>query len=186
MNRLKGLGCYLSGPIDYAKDNGSGWREDLSKFLESRNVKVFNPLDHHFDGAEEVDTVKKPTMEKMREEGRFSEIRDEMKDIIHWDLRALDLSSFLVVNYDIETRMAGTLEEMFLANTQTKPVLLMVGSHVKELSTWIFGRFPYDHMFSSWDQLKDYLIAIDSKDVAFSDADRKRWLFLNGDHMKED
>ena len=33
-NRLKGLRVYLAGPIDHAKDDGVGWRDDLKPFLK--------------------------------------------------------------------------------------------------------------------------------------------------------
>lgn len=187
LNRLKGLAGYLSGPIDFEADMGKGWREDMTAFLEKKNVRVFNPLKHSFYGTDVVDTVKRPRMQRMLDAGDFHNLREEVKEINHWDLRALDLSSFLVVNYNIDVIMCGTMEEIFTANRQTKPVLLMVGNKLKKLSKWMFGRFPPEHMFTSWDALKTYLDNINHGPEEFmSDADTKRWLFFDGEHMVDE
>ena len=44
--------------------------------------------------------------------------------------------------------------------------------------------FPPEHMFESWDALYAYLDDIDSNpNYVFTEADKKRWLFNEGDHM---
>jgi hypothetical protein len=184
MNRLKGLACYLSGPIDFAEDMGCKWRDDITPFLEKMNVKVFNPLTHSFYGTQDLDTVKRPRMDELLKHENYSELRDEIKEINHWDLRSLDLSSFVIVNYNIETFMCGTHEEIFTANRQNKPVLLMVGDKMSQLPKWMYGRFPCEHMFKSWDDLTIYLRNINSgSNYKFTEADNKRWLFFDGNHM---
>jgi len=185
MNRLNGLACYLSGPIDYAFNQGCEWRNYITPILEKMNVKVFNPLKHSFYGTSDLDTDKRPRMEKLLQEGRFEELRQEVKDLNHWDLRAVDLSSFLVVNYPVPPNTCGTHEEIFKANLQVKPVLLMIGKEVKtKMPKWMYGRFPPEHMFESWDELIQYLIAInEDKNYKFTKADEKRWLFFDGKHM---
>jgi len=185
INRLKNLAVYLSGPIDYAQNMGKQWRNEITDFLVPRNVQVFNPLNHIFYGTHDVDTTKRPRMEKMRQDGDFSSLRCEMKDLNHWDLRAVDLSSFLIVNYDVPTFMCGTHEEIFTANRQSKPVLLVIPCDKRKMPSWMFGRFPAEHMFEGWDALKDYLKEIDEDPYyEFTDADRKRWLFFDGPWMK--
>ena len=188
MNRLRGLACYLSGAIDFVEDKGAKWRDDITPFLEDKNIKVFNPLKHSFYGTQDLDTEKRPRMEKLLEEGRFDELRVEVKDLNHWDLRAVDLSSFLIVNYPIPPCTCGTHEEIFKANTQVKPVLLMIGEGKRrEAPKWLYGRFPPEHMFETWDEIKEYITAIDSDpNYQFTRADNKRWLFFDGKHMCED
>ena len=43
MNRLNGLRCYLAGPIDYAEDDGVGWRNRATKWLAQKGVQVMDP-----------------------------------------------------------------------------------------------------------------------------------------------
>jgi hypothetical protein len=184
MNRLKDLACYLSGPIDFAEDMGSAWRDNLTPILEKMNIKVFNPLKHSFYGTQDLETVKRPKMDELLANGDFVGLRNEMKEINHWDLRSLDLSSFMIVNYNIETFMCGTHEEIFTGNRQSKPVLLMVGDKKSKLPKWMYGRFPPEHMFESWDELVLYLRNINSCcNYEFTEADNKRWLFFDGPHM---
>ena len=123
-------------------------------------------------------------MDNLLESGNYEELRREMKEINHWDLRSLDLSSFMVVNYNIDIFMCGTHEEIFTANKQSKPVLLMVGNKKSKLPKWLYGRFPPEHMFESWDELIVYLRNINScLNYKFTEADNKRWLFFDGQHM---
>ena len=42
-NRLVAQRVYLAGPIDYAVDDGKGWREDITPVLESMNIMVMDP-----------------------------------------------------------------------------------------------------------------------------------------------
>lgn len=175
----------MSGPIDFAENRGCRWRNDLEPFLQKKNVRVFNPLKHTFYGTQDLDTHKRPRMEKLLQEGRYEELRGEMKLLNHWDLRSVDISSFLIVNYDIKIFTCGTHEEIFNANKQMKPVLLMIGDNRKKMPKWMYGRFPPDHMFESWELLKNYLTTIDSDpDYTLSTADLKRWLFFDGPHMQ--
>jgi hypothetical protein len=109
-----------------------------------------------------------------------------MKDLNHWDLRTVDLSSFLVVNYDTNIFTCGTHEEIFNANRQTKPVLLVFKNGKRKAPSWLYGRFPSEHFFDGWDELREYLNEIDSNpNYKFTEADLKRWLFFDGPHMYE-
>ena len=183
MNRLKNLGCYLSGPIDFAENLGSEWRDELTPFLQNRNVKVFDPLKPMFYGAAHLTEYKRPVILQMAKARKFEELRTEIKELNKWDLRAVDLSSFVIVNYRIDIHMCGTYEEIFEANKQNKPVLLVVDD-MTVLPKWIYGRFPHEHMFEGFEKLKEYLINIDeNEDYKFTLADKKRWLFFDGPWM---
>jgi len=184
MNRLKGLVTYLSGPIDCAEDKGYGWRDTITPFLENMGVKVLNPLRHSYMGAERI-PEKRKLMDEFLKEGRFQELHEEMKELVHMDLRSVDLSSFIICNYDSSIHMCGTYEEIFKHNTQVKPVLLVHKKPRNELSSWMYGRFPPEYFFFSWDELKLYLTSIDSDpNYQFTKADMKRWLFFDGKYMK--
>lgn len=186
LNRLHDLCGYLSGPIDFDPTMGKGWRDDLTEFLLPLNVKVLNPLKHVFYGTDNLDTVKRPKMKKFLESGQFSKLREEVKSLNHWDLRSVDLSSFLIVYYPTDMHMCGTIEEMTIANKQSKPVLIMAKNGKKKLPTWLYGRFPHQHMFETWEELKAYISRIDhDAKYRFKDCDKKRWLFFDGEWMRE-
>jgi len=183
LNRLRNLGCYVAGPIDFADDLGVGWREDITAFLQPRGVNVFNPLEHPFHGIKTFDDVKRPYLKHLAETRQFDELRNQIKAVNKWDLRAIDLSSFIIVNYNMDIHMCGTHEELFMALGQNKPVLLIVKDKTK-MPKWLYGRVPHEHMFEGMQALKDYLKDIDENpDFNFCEADEKRWLFLEGPWM---
>ena len=185
MNRLKGLACYLSGALSFAEDRGKAWRDEMTEFLLPRNVVVFNPLRHVFWGTKEIDKIKRPRMDRLLKAGEFGKLRDEMKQLNHWDLRCVDLSSFIIVLIDTRTYTCGTFEEIFSANKSQKPVLIVNPQGKKKMPNWLFGRFPHEHYFNSFDSLKRYLNNIDcNPKYKWTKADRKRWLFFDGEHMK--
>lgn len=182
VNRLRHLGAYLAGPIDFAEDLGVGWREDITGFLQDKRVgvEVFNPLEHPFHDVKTFDDVKRPYLKHLADTRQFDELRDQIKAINKWDLRAIDLSSFIIVNYNMEIHMCGTHEELFMAVGQNKPVLLIVKDKSK-MPKWLYGRVPHEHMFEGIHALKEYLSDLNTNvDFEFCEADKKRWLFLEG------
>lgn len=185
MNRLKSMTAYLSGPIDDAEDRGIKWREDITPFLQNMNVRVLNPLKHNFYGIQELDTVKRPLIKKLLEDNKIDDVHQEIKKFIRWDLHAVDISTFVIVNYDIRCHMCGTYHELFTAAREHKPVLLVCSKPLNELSMWIYGIADPEYLFSSWDDLKNYLTKLNSDpDYKMTKTDMKKWVFFDGDHMK--
>jgi len=145
-----------------------------------------DPLCHQYFGTDEIDDVKRPRMDKLLQDEKYEELYEEMKEVIHWDLRSVDKSDFLIVNYDNSVHMCGTYEEIFKANCQCKPVLLVLSCPRNELSKWMHGRFPPSHMFDNWEELYQYLNTVNSDPDYMtnrSQEDKKRWLFDDGSHI---
>jgi nucleoside 2-deoxyribosyltransferase len=175
MNRLKNQRVYLAGAMDRVVDRGASWREDITPFLNSLGVKVFNPLikptsvgleDYH------VGLMKK----QLKENHQYDELSKIMKSIRSTDLRLVDISDFIIVNLDINIHACGTYEEISLANRSKKPILFHVEQGKQNTPDWLFGAVPHEWFFSSWNDLKNYLISIDSD----KDIDKKnRWQFFN-------
>ncbi len=186
INRLRNMTCYLSGSIDASKDKGKGWRDDITPFLEEKGIRVFNPLNHHktFHIKEDIDTIKRPYMRKLLEEGRFDELQAETRELVHLDLRAIDLANFIICHYDSSIHLCGTVEEISIGSKQVKPVLLIAKNGKDKLPSWLYGRLPHSHFFANTEELKNYLIQIDSNpDYQFTKVDAKRWLFYEGSWM---
>lgn len=187
INRLFGMAAYLSGSIDSSPDKGKGWRDDMTPFLEDKGIRVFNPLNHHktFHITEDIDTVKRPYMNELLKNGKFDELREEMRELCHFDLRAIDLASFMIVNYDTSLHLCGTVEEISIGSKQVKPVLIMCKNGKKKLPSWLYGRLPHEYFFDSWEEIRDYLTRIDSDpNYQFTKVDLKRWLFFAGNHHR--
>jgi nucleoside 2-deoxyribosyltransferase len=98
-----------------------------------------------------------------------------MKTIRAVDLRLVDMSDFLIVNLDINTHPCGTLEEIFWANRQKKPIIIHMEQGKNQTPDWLFGTIPHQMFFSTWDEIKQYLVHIDTSENIDT---HKRWYFF--------
>ena len=175
MNRLNNQRVYLAGAMDRVADRGVGWREDITPFLQSLNVVVFNPISKPTDvGLEDSDTHQVKT--KLKQMRRYDELSAMMKTIRAVDLRLVDISDFLVVNLDLDIHPCGTYEEIFWANRQKKPIIVHMVQGKSLTPDWLFGTIPHQMIFSSWDEIKGYLNQINTSENIET---HRRWYFFN-------
>lgn len=177
-NRLRGQRAYLAGAMDRVKDRGAGWRNQITPFLESMGVLVFNPLNKPGSlGCEDQETHIIKNM--LKEKENYDELSNLMKTVRSVDLRLVDISDFIIVNLDLNTHPCGTLEEIFLANRSKKPVVLHMEQGKNNAPDWLFGTLPHSMFFSSWEEVKSYLTHIDA-DRYINRENRWRFFNLNG------
>tara|TARA_A100001391_G_scaffold172537_1_gene134055 strand:+ start:786 stop:1421 length:636 start_codon:yes stop_codon:yes gene_type:complete len=177
VNKLEGLRCYLAGPIDAADDDGVGWRKDATKWLKARGVKVLDPCDKPISYAEykEIDTEKQKMME-LKENGRYFELSQRMREIAHVDLRMTDISDFLIVYLNPNITMFGTIHELINSLNQKKPTLVVVEGGKRCASNWLFGIMDFNFIFDSFEELYDFLGLIDTEAIQ---ANLSRWVFFD-------
>lgn len=178
MNNLKGSRIYLSGPMDNCPNRGEEWREWITPILESFGVKILNPLNKKIKGYKHLseDKVFAENRARLINEGKYEEVSDSMKDVRHIDLRMVDRADALIILLDYSMIMTGTLEELFMANSQKKPCIIMCKQGIKKLPPWLYGTIPFETVFDNWDNLLAYLRKIDSSDP--DSIDDGRWLFF--------
>ena len=173
-HRLHNQRVYLAGAMDRVPDRGVTWRDSITPFLESLNIIVFNPIKKpSVEGSEDEQTHAYKT--KLKEQSKFDELSSLMKTIRSVDLRLVDISDFLIVNLDIDQHPCGTYEEIFLANRSKKPVIVHMEQGKEKAPDWLFGTIPHQMIFSSWKEIQDYLIHIDSSQNIQT---YKRWQFF--------
>lgn len=175
MNRLKNQRVYLAGAMDRVADRGATWRDNITPFLNEIGIVVFNPIIKPTDiGLEDQDshTIKI----KLKQQHRYDELSSMMKTIRSVDLRLVDISDFLIVNLDLNVHPCGTLEEIFLANRQKKPIIIHMVQGKDQTPDWLFGTIPHQMIFSNWDDIKSYLIHINNSENIDT---YKRWYFFN-------
>lgn len=175
VNRLKNQRVYLAGAMDRVDDRGVGWREYITPFLVQLGVTVFNPLKKPTSiGLEDENTHSIKKILKSNKD--YDELASIMKNIRAVDLRLVDISDFLIVNLDLDTHPCGTLEEIFLANRQKKPIIIHMVQGKHNAPDWLFGTIPHQMIFSSWGEIQEYLNYINS---SINIVDFKRWYFFN-------
>jgi nucleoside 2-deoxyribosyltransferase len=175
MNRLSNQRVYLAGAMDRVADRGNGWRDNITPFLDSLGVIVFNPIKKPTEvGQEDAQTHQYKL--KLKQEKNYDELSNVMKVIRSVDLRLVDISDFLIVNLDLDIHPCGTYEEIFWANRQKKPIIVHMVQGKQSAPDWLFGTIPHQMIFSSWENVKNYLLQIhnDSQIETYN-----RWYFFN-------
>ena len=172
-NKLKGLRTYLCGAMDRVPDGGVGWRRKIGQYLSTRNVTVLDPCNKPISiGAEDLEGRQR--RRDFKKLGRYDEIAEEMRIIRNTDLRMVDISDFIVVNLDLDVHPCGTYEELFLANRQKKPIVLRLEQGKEYSPDWLLGTIPHHTIFSTWEELTNYLDMIDSGNI-----EDNRWMFFD-------
>lgn len=175
MNRLTNQRVYLAGAMDRVADRGNGWRDNITPFLESLGIVVFNPIKKPSAiGMEDSQTHQ--FKQKLKSEQNYDELSNLMKVIRSVDLRLVDISDFLIVNLDLDIHPCGTYEEIFWANRQKKPIIIHMVQGKNNAPDWLFGTIPHEMIFSSWDSIKSYLYQVNIKTEI---NNYNRWYFFN-------
>jgi hypothetical protein len=175
MGKLKEAICYLSGPIDKAKDLGKGWRIEFIEKAGHLGMKIIDPCNKPASFVHEV-TGDVRTVSKMREEGKWEELQKFVKKFRREDLRFTDVSDFLVVYIDPDVPSYGTLDELFTAEDQKKPLLCIVKGGISCLPTWLFGVFRLEEVFSTVDECIEHLNKVDSGKINIEED--RRWVLF--------
>ena len=175
LNRLNKQRVYLAGAMDRVADRGATWRDNITPFLEQMGVIVFNPITKPTTtGMEDHDSHVIKT--KLKQKERYDELSEMMKVIRRVDLRLVDISDFLIVNLNLDILPCGTYEEIFWANRQKKPIVVHMEQGKNSAPDWLFGTIPHQTIFSSWDDIKEYLTHINASENIDT---YKRWYFFS-------
>lgn len=180
-NKLRGLRFYEAGPLDRCTQaQAENWRKDMTKWLQQRGAVAFNPVEKPcsfgLEGIEERELIN-----KLKREEKYDEIYEYGKQIRHVDLRLVDLSDVIICYLSTKIHMAGSYQELFLGLFQHKPVLLVVEEGKKETPSWILFAVKHHEIFSSFDELKQYLDYIDNGGEPYT---KNRWLFFDKDKLQ--
>lgn len=174
-NRLKNQRVYLAGAMDRVPDRGNGWRDNITPFLENLGIIVFNPIKKPTIIGQEDEQTHRYKL-KLKAEQNYNELSDLMKVIRSVDLRLVDISDFLIVNLDLDIHPCGTYEEIFWANRQKKPIIVHMVQGKRSAPDWLFGTIPHQMIFSSWNDVKEYLNQIHT----YAEINTfNRWYFFN-------
>lgn len=176
MANLKNQRCYLAGAIDRVPDRGCQWRDHITPLLAEFGIQVLNPLQKPTNlGVEDVEMARQKR--SLKKKGKYQELSEIMREIRLVDLRMVDISDFLIVNLDLQTHPCGTLEEIFWANRQKKPILIRMEQGKSNAPDWLFGTIPHEFIFDTWESMIQYLDYINK---SISDK-HKRWCFFHLD-----
>lgn len=151
----KKLRAYLSGGMEYAKNEGADWRFDLEEWISKHlGHSVFNPnresdryVTKKFPGID-LRKLKQTNLEK------FTSI---VRGIVDLDSREVaNHSDYVICLWDRSAaKGAGTKGELTLAKYFGKPVYMVTRMKREKIAGWVLGCVT--RMFGTFEELKKYL-----------------------------
>lgn len=173
MNKLKNTFCYLAGNLE-STANAEDWREDFTKELDKLGVKTLNPTRPMFHEQYHESEEMRQSFKEMRKQGKWEELHDIMQQIIRRDLRAVDLSTFMIVKLEPSKSTFGTTHEIVKASEQRKPMLFIL-EEKSQMPLWLVGLVDMDLVFETQEQLFSKLEKLNSGEESM---DTKYWKIL--------
>ena len=171
---------YLAGAMDRVADGGVGWRNRISPILKNMGITVLNPCDKPVEvGLEDEGT--RSEIELLKANNEYDKIRKEYGVIRTLDLRCVDISDFIIASIDIDVHACGTYEEITVANSQKKPVLIWCQQGKKSAPNWLYFMLPHQHIFGDIESLVRYLEYVNSCQEEVEH--HKRWFFFDRKRM---
>jgi len=149
--------AYLSGPIENAHNDGEGWRNEITQWLDTKlNHKVFNPVIETKNIIEHHNTSDFRLMKKTNPD----EYKKIIRKIIKLDLDAVVYKSdYLIVKWDKSVfKGGGTHGEITMAYWHKKPIFLVNRLPIDDISSWIFS--CSEDIFDNFEELKKKLIEL--------------------------
>lgn len=159
-SNLDGAIVYLAGPIQFAKDDGVNWRNELKSKLGDY-LRVIDPCDKPEDKTLDVQEEKRHAKE-MKKLGDYKALQDFVRKYRHLDLRYVDISDFIVALIDTDIHLCGTYDEIFNAERQRKPIIFIAANGKQRLPDWLFAFADLEYIVESVDECVDLIEKINS------------------------
>jgi hypothetical protein len=168
MNKLKGAICYLSGPMEDAKDMGVEWRRKIIKLFKENGVYIacIDPTNKPVEDKFEEDVTRN---KRLKEQESWDELVAYVKAFRRKDLRFVDLSDFIIALVDPKIHLCGTYNEIFEAERQKKPRFAIIDGGLKNLPSWLFAVFPLSCIFSSVEECVEHIRKLNSGELPLND-----------------
>jgi len=153
--KSKKLRAYLSGGMEYAKNEGVDWRKELQAWIESNlGHSVFNPNEQSKIFLSR--TLPKGNFRKLKSSDikRYKKI---VAKIVEFDSREIaQKSDYVVCYWDRSAQLgAGTKGELTIAKFFGKPVYMVTKMKHSNIPGWVLGCTT--KIFSSFSSLTKFL-----------------------------
>ena len=173
-NILNNTTYYAAGNLENTED-AENWRDSLAKELAIFGIKCLDPTKKMFRGQVQESEETRQLLKKWRREGRFDLISPFMKEIIRKDLRAVDISTFVVVKLEPSRPSFGTIHELVISSQQKKPILILINDR-KQMPLWLTGLLDMNFVFETQEELINYLKRVNSGEEKI---DQKYWKIID-------
>ncbi len=177
MKNLDGAQIYLSGGIDRVEDDGLGWRKEFRNRCNRAKLPVgfLDPTNKPDHLGSEVGEEKN-RVRVLLEAHKWEQAQNQAKYFRHIDLRMVDSCHLFVVYIDITSHLCGTYQELFLAESQSKPmfVIMAPGQSKWDIPSWLVTVFDEDDVFNDVKSCVEHLKLLHSGKIIFDD----KWIMI--------
>jgi nucleoside 2-deoxyribosyltransferase len=144
---------YLAGSIEYSPDLGKGWRAAITPLLHSLGHTVYDPALDEMKNLTEIEVAEFRAW-KSSDLGRFQQT---IRKIISYDLDLIEHQCDALVCFwdQYAGRGAGTQGELTFAHRLGKPVYLICGIPVEQVSGWLLGCAT--EVFTSFEEFNQFM-----------------------------
>ena len=172
--------AYLSGAIENARDDGVSWREDIVDRIHGLGIDLgfIDPCDKGDKLLGEIGKEREMLAEA-KEIGDFDVVTEKMKDVRHWDLRAVDAANIMILGLDPDIPTCGTWDEIFEAEDQQIPILAIIKGGPQRAPDWLFAVMDHNMMFNSVGECVEFIKKVDDGEIKVG----RKWLCLH-DNIK--
>jgi nucleoside 2-deoxyribosyltransferase len=176
---------YLAGPMDFADDGGTGWRDEWTKKLIDIGIgqkQIFNPCKKPFNGVQFDLDDEARIWQECRDEKDWDRMEKIASQIMHIDLRLVEKSDIVLVNFPrmdngFRVPTYGTIHEIVVANQQKKPIFIVWEETGKsDCSAWLMKLVGHKNIFTHEDELIEHLHSISQGEKSF---DANKWLLID-------
>lgn len=178
IHNLQGKRCYLAGAIENDTAAMHTWREALKTRLQDLGIVWMDPCNKPIAIGRETSETQQE-LRKARALGDVEFVQEQMELIRAIDLRMIDVSDFVVVEFDKTKTTYGTHEELCRASQQNKPVIVHLDKGKKEAPFWWFAELDPELFFSTWLGVDKYLRFIDALHPESLHIGGHRWILFD-------
>ena len=158
---MKKIVTYLVGSIQDSTDPNAS-RDRVEKKLTEDGFEVLNPckLECNTTLAGTIEE-QKTKLKNLKKAGRWDHFDEIMDAIIDSDLVCVTRSNFIIVFWDNTKKHGGTIDEILLAASMSKPILV-VHNGLVDMNDWVLRRIRRTlplgtKFFQNNTQLIDYI-----------------------------
>jgi hypothetical protein len=147
---------YLSGGMEYARNEGVDWRKNMEKWLKKCLLhSVFNPNVESEKYLHKI--LAKNNFRHFKSTDIDAYISIVKKFVVKDSKEIATRSDYVICYWDVSAqRGAGTKGELTIAKYFKKPVYLVTNMQKENIPGWVLGCTT--KFFNSFEDLKEYLI----------------------------
>lgn len=166
-NFLEGKRGYLSGPIEHDATEYN-WRTEPMRILTTEfKIDMYDP---------NADPKQKwvGDLNKARDACDYDTMTFIAKRFVRKDLSKVDRADLVIAYLPYKVPTTGTNHEIINSVNAKKPTMLICPQGKNLIPAWYYGFVPHEVMFGAWDDLYEYLRAVN----AGLHMDNNRWHYI--------